>query len=366
MFNNFYKPSRIIHSSQYEKNKHKLKNKRILIVGGGETSHDIAIDLVNHTNHTIYVSIKNGQWFLGKILEANEAADLNYNRLSEFFRYKSTLRIYNFFQTEIWGYGGSGIKEWEPKLFYFDSYFTKGREIMTWISKGMIEPCSGITSIHGNKISFGNKEAEFDYIILSTGYKTSYLSNLLLNVNHDQFNYKHIFNTDDNTLSYCGFIRPVIGSIPMISELQAILISLVYSNKIKLINRNDQIKDIKCLYKNNIDRLKNIVSTYEYSDELATLIGNKPSFFNLFFTNHPLFWRTLIYPWTQYHYTITSKDKNLRQIAKEQINIINNSKGGRRLFRYTLMILFTIVYIIINRKYDLFIIALIIMYLQIK
>ena len=145
----------------------------------------------------------------------------------------------------MWGCGGSGIKEWVPKSFYGDSYFTKGREIMTWISKGIIEPCSSITSIHGNKISFGNKESEFDYIILSTGYKTSYLSNLIPKINQEQIHYKHIFHIYDNTLSYCGFIRPVIGSIPMICELQAILISKFYSNQIELESPVNQLKYIK-------------------------------------------------------------------------------------------------------------------------
>lgn len=353
IFKNFYNSNNIIHSSKYEKNKKKFKNKKLLIVGGGETSHDIAMDLVYHTNHKIYISIKNGQWFLSKILGSNEATDLNYSRLFEILRCKLTvqIRILMIVFVLMWGYGGSGIKEWQPKNLYGDSYFTKGREIMGWISKGVIEPCSGITSIKGKKICFHEKEDFFDYIILCTGYKTSYLSNLIPEINQEQIHYKHIFHTDDNTLSYCGFIRPIIGSIPMICELQAILISKFYSNQIELESPENQLKYTKYIEsKNKNRRLNNIVLPYEYCDELATIIGCKPQFIKLFFSDQILFWKILLYPWSQYHYTITSSDINIRNIAKEQINIINNSKSGKRLIIYTLLIIILFIFFLYNKN----------------
>ena len=153
----------------------------------------------------------------------------------------------------------------------------------------------------------------------------------------------------------------------MICELQAILISKFYSNQIELESPVNQLKYIKYIEsKNKNIRLNNIVIPYEYCDELATLIGCKPQFIKLLFSDQILFWKVLLYPWTQYHYTITSKDSKLRKIAEEQINIINNSKSGKRLINYTLSIIFFIIYLLMYRKYELLIIVLLIVYLQYK
>ena len=43
----FQNQDNIIHSHYYEQNKDKFKDKNILIIGGGETAHDIAVDLAN-------------------------------------------------------------------------------------------------------------------------------------------------------------------------------------------------------------------------------------------------------------------------------------------------------------------------------
>ena len=161
--------------------------RNILIIGGGETAHDIAVNLAN-ISKKVYMSIRNGQWFQGKLLGGNEPADLQFNRLMNLIWYKPYSNLIAWMNSQIWGYGGSGIKKWYPTSGYFDSFFTKGREIFLWISKGKIIPCGGITNIEKDMIYFDDKEENIDYIILCTGYENSHLKTLLPNVEFDKNN----------------------------------------------------------------------------------------------------------------------------------------------------------------------------------
>ena len=333
----FQNQDNIIHSHYYEQNKDKFKDKNILIIGGGETAHDIAVDLAN-ISKKVYMSIRNGQWFQGKLLGGNEPADLQFNRLMNLIWYKPYSNLISWMNSQIWGYGGSGIKKWYPTSGYFDSFFTKGREIFLWISKGKIIPCGGITNIEKDMIYFDDKEENIDYIILCTGYENSHLKTLLPNVEFDKNNFKLIFDPDDTSLSYCGFVRPVITSIPLICELQARLISKVYSEKIKLPKFCDMIIQIesdvskrKKIYAKDYERLKYIVNSYNYCDEIAILIGCKPNLWKLFFTNHNLWRMLVIFPWNQFQYTCTSTDDKVRKIAIERLEEIRDSHSGQRL-----------------------------------
>jgi len=350
VFNNFDK-NKIIHSHYYEQNKDKFKDKNILVVGGGETAHDIACDLSRISNK-VYVSIRNGQWFQGKIFSAYEPADLYFNRYMHFLSTIILQSFIGFVNELLWGTGGSGIKQWKPPSYsglsfttYSESTFTKGREILLWIAKGKVFPRKNILNIKNNTIYFENDKVKVDYIVLCTGYNISHLQKLLPNINYDKYKYKLIFDPDDTSLSYCGYIRPIITSLTLVAELQARLISKVYSNKIQLPNEKKMKQIItkdnkknKRKFKKNYNRLNYIINPYSYCDDIASLIGCKPNMFKLFFTNNKLWKNIFFYPWSQFHYTINSDNEKTRNISITQLNKNKNSICGKRLFFWSILV----------------------------
>jgi len=342
MYENFIDPNKIIHSHNFGIRREEIKDKKVLIIGGGEAAHDIACDL-SPNNEKIYMSIRNGQWFQEK-KEGEVLIDLLFNRFFKSVWCSPVAHIISYMKEYLWGRGGSSIKVWEPNTNYFNSFITKGREHLMWVAKGKIEPCGKVLKIDKNEILFNDKTVEVDYIILCTGYQNTHLVKLLPDINTDKRNYKLIFNQNDTSLSYCGFARPIITSLSSISELQARLISKVYSDVVSLPSKEEMIKD-KEQYNINInnERLNYLINPYIYSDEIADLIGCRPNLNKLFFTDHILWRQLFFYPWSHFHYTINSKDEKVRRISRENLCKLQKSITGKRLKGFTVFLLTLII-----------------------
>ena len=333
----------VIHSHYYEKNKEKFVGKKVLIIGGGETSNDMCDELAPKCD--LYMSIRNGQWFQGKWVGAGEPADLYFNRYMMYTWYPPLRNLVGFMNSFIWGKGGTGVPEWEPSVPYNQSFLTKGRECINWISKGKLTPCSGVTHIEGGTVYFKDKKIKPDIILLCTGYTNKHLKTLLPNGEGDLDAFKLIFNPNDISLSFCGFVRPTLGSLPMLAELQARLISKVYSEKVhlpsnmkKVIEEDNQWRDTQL--KISSSRLKYLVYYYLYCDQIAKLLGCKPNMFKLFFSDFILWARLFFDPWIHFHYNIDSKDERTRSIARHMIEKIGGWKLRFCAFSATLLFLF--------------------------
>ena len=287
-FKSFHKQQNIIHSHDYKLNKDKFIDKNILIVGGGETANDIAHELCPIAN--VSMSIRNGQWFQGKWAGGDEPADLYLNRFMTYVWYPPFRDWVGYLNQFYWGTGGSGIQEWKPSTPYNESFFTKGRECIGWIAKGKLKPFRNITHIEGKRVFFKDKFIEPDYIILCIGYNNKHLDKLFPNEEHKTDRFKLIFSPHDISLAFSGFVRPTLGSLPMIVELQARLISKVYSEKIFLPDKKNMIQTIENdnlfrdeKFKIHHKRLQYLVFYYIYCDQIANLLGCKPNLFKIFF-----------------------------------------------------------------------------------
>ena len=350
-YNNF--TGQIIHSDNYEKIQN-VKNKNILIVGGSDTSSDLAMELKNNNNVTI--SIKNGMWFQNRNFGAYEAADMLYNRIIDFFVKNIFSKKYvdnNTNPSNInniqfwWGERGSGIDIWQSKCDYLNSYYVKSSEIIDQISKGVIIPENGIRDIQQQNITFetGNTR-KYDIILFCTGYKPLSCINFLDKNIMNSEKYKHIFYPTDKSIMFVGYIRPYLTSIPMISEIQSRWIAKVISDKCLLpsveemekeIAKDDlnQSKEFPCSY----DRLKTIIDPYSYYNTIAKKIDAIPNYINLFFTNIFLFYKIMVGSWNQHVYRLNDESKTKQDIAIDNINKIYNSKGSKKI-EYMVIVLF--------------------------
>ena len=310
-----------------------LINKNIAVIGGSDTASDISVELSK--NNKVFMSISNGQWFQDRNAGAFEPADMFYNRFINFFTKKifSKNYVHNEFGTEpisvYWGAGGSGIKEWLPKCKYLNSYYNKSRDVIGYISKGKVIPKGKIIDVKNNSIKFINNEnyENIDIIIFATGYKALDCFYFIKNQKiKDLPKYKHIFYPNDTSISFIGFIRPYLTSIPMLTEMQSRYIAEVYSNNVKLPNKeqikkeliNDIIKQ-KDEFKCSSKRIPFLVDPYDYCDDIGEKINCKPNIHKYFFTDN-LLWKSIVLgSWNHYVYRLKDNDENKRKIAEEQL-----------------------------------------------
>ena len=125
------------------------------------------------------------------------------------------------------------------------TFLNKSSEVLHKVSFGQIIPKRKLKNINNKTVYFddGSKQ-EFDIIILCTGYKVNFP---FLNKKYRSEltdNYKFILNNKDPTLAYIGFVRPVLGSIPAIAEIQSVYVGKLFSKKINLENKLNRKKTI--------------------------------------------------------------------------------------------------------------------------
>ena len=90
-------------------------------------------------------------------------------------------------------------------------------------------------------------------------------------------------------LSFVGFCRPGVGSIPPLSEMQARYLALLHSGKTDLPPQLDMIRTIQeddlittSQYPRDARRIGSLCDFLRLLDSLATLIGCEAPYFNLF------------------------------------------------------------------------------------
>ena len=103
---------------------------------------------------------------------------------------------------------------------------------------------SGIASSDGSTVRFRDKSsAEFDAIVLCTGFSTEKLSLGDLQVKDGNVRnlYKHFLHPEhDGTAAFVGFVRPFSGGIPICAEMQARYFARLCSGKLAMPSNIDE------------------------------------------------------------------------------------------------------------------------------
>jgi dimethylaniline monooxygenase (N-oxide forming) len=313
------------HSISYKTPFHdQFINKRILVVGGGETGSDLAVELSATVAKRVYMSIREGQWFQSRIL-GQQPADVMYTMLTRIFGYYNNIFVRcwrRFFFVPMWGEGGTGIHEWKPNVTFLHGFINKSREVVDFVALNRVVPKRGIIKIDQQLITFDKEETpvEIDHILLSTGYQLLHPFFSHTDI-HDL--YKLVFASGTNgTLAFVGTARPVFGSIPALSELQARWAAAVFAGRCRLPTERVMARRRRAywerharLYPHDDKRLKQLVNLFEYTDVIGDELGVRVSVFYLFF-RHPSAWYHVYCasPWSPFLFRIgrlSSDDEKL-------------------------------------------------------
>ena len=165
------------------------------------------------------------------------------------------------------------------------------------VPKGAVLKCdeNTITFVDGSQV-------ECDLVIQSTGYTAnlSYLPDIFAKKGIRQ-RYKFIFDTEDPSVAFVGFVRPMVGSVTTIAEMQARLVASVFSGKVKLppLKERKEVvkKDVTFWsnhFKNSSQRIEGLVEAFTYLNDISKLAQLYPNYWSMFKSN-PRYWYTAFF-----------------------------------------------------------------------
>lgn len=337
-----------MHSHHYKYPLPEMRGQNILVIGGGESAADIANEVAGVANK-LYLSLRQGRWFLDRHNGARLPLDTRFSRRGRFLigDYGGNfvgMAIFDAMTSLTLGRGGHGLDEWLPQESVLRSFVNKSREVLQRVATGRVVPRKGVRAVEGRRVWFDGCEepADIDLIIYATGFQRQYPFLPEANPNGA---YKYVFDPADPTLAFAGTARPVFGSIPALAELQARWISAVFAGRCALPSPKAMQEEIekdrqrhRRLFPADHARLPNLVSHFEYADYIMEQLGVRPNYWKLFFTDNRR-WRVLIsVPWTAFEALLTDPEQG--QAAYENIYKIYAAKRKmKRLSLFKFMVL---------------------------
>ncbi|WAR30988.1 FMO5-like protein, partial [Mya arenaria] len=227
---------KIIHSHDY-KNSLSYEDKRVVIVGIGNSGGDAAVEL-SRVASQVFLSTRRGSWILNRVAEKGMPVDMCY--ISRFFNALQT-RFPGFIETmakkQLNNKVDLELYSLKPKHGPFAQHPTVNDDLPNRIICGSVKVKSNIEEITETGIKFddGTFEDDIDVLFLATGYTFGFpfLDKSVIEVENNKVElFKYMFPPDleHHTLAVIGFIQP-LGAIMPISELQCRLATRVFKGK---------------------------------------------------------------------------------------------------------------------------------------
>ncbi|KAM9435802.1 flavin-containing monooxygenase 5-like isoform 1-T2 [Clarias gariepinus] len=308
------------HSRDY-KTSDEWRNKRVVVIGIGNSGGDIAVELSRVTKQ-VFLSTRRGSWILNRVGTNGIPRDMAVNRI---FRMAQCILPFGFLCNmgekqinERFNHALYGLK---PKHRLFSQHPTVNDELPNRLISGTIKVKANVSEFRGSSIVFedGTVEDNIDLVVFATGYTFSFpfLQSHVLSVTDNKTRlYKYVFppGLEKSTLAIIGLIQP-LGAIMPLSEMQARWATRVFKGVSKLPSKSSMLKDIKmkedCMVKRYVTSHRHTIQVdyLPYIDELATQVGVRPNLLWLFLTDPGVGWRVLFGPSTPYQFRLCGPGK---------------------------------------------------------
>lgn len=304
------------HSKKY-KNASQYAGKRVLVVGGGESASDIALE-ISQVADQCWISLRESAGWVVPRKRGKYATDISTHRgvwdLPRHYGAYFTRRSIEIEKSkndplfDAVAMLNSRIPD--PKGIW-STYGTKTIALAEAIAHYNCKVVEEVTEVEeGGKhlvCADGMRLDDIDAVVFSTGYKniTNFMPEEYRQCDPRNL-YKHMIHKDmGESLCWIGVARPGFGSQFPIMEMQARYFALLCAGQLKLPDETAMTESIKQDYEDNIaqfgknaKRIRSLVDYFRYMDGLADIIGCKPPL-KEYFRRHPLIWLTIMYGPTQ-------------------------------------------------------------------
>lgn len=197
----------LLHASEY-RSPELFRDKRVLVVGCGNSGADIAVDAV-HSARSVDISVRRGYYFLPKFLMGKPV-----DTLGGKIRLPGRLKqlVDSLLVKAVMGKPSDyGLPD--PDYRMYESHPVINSLILHHLGHGDIKARGDIESVEGHTVRFANGEsADYDMILMATGYALHYPF-----VDRSHLNwpeqagapslYLNVFNPDQPTLLVMGMVE---------------------------------------------------------------------------------------------------------------------------------------------------------------
>uniref|UniRef100_A0AAR2ITE0 Flavin-containing monooxygenase n=1 Tax=Pygocentrus nattereri TaxID=42514 RepID=A0AAR2ITE0_PYGNA len=304
-----------LHSRDY-KTPEEWRNKRVVVIGIGNSGGDIAVELSRMTKQ-VFLSTRRGSWILNRVGPNGVPIDMFFNRASQMMRHILPLSVISSLGekrlNQRFNHALFGL---QPKHRLTSQHPMVNDELPNRILSGTVLVKPNVCEFRGSSVIFedGTVEDNIDLVVFATGYTFSFpfLPDHVISVTGNKTSlYKHIFppGLERSTLAVIGLIQP-LGAIMPISEMQARWATRVFKGLLKLPSMKTMLKDIKAkeetMAKRYVASQRHTIQVdyLPYMDELAMQVGVRPNLLWLFLTDPILGWRVMFGPTTPYQYRL--------------------------------------------------------------
>lgn len=220
----------LLHSHLYKSNK-PFYEKRVLVVGAGNSGCDCAVEISRVARYTA-ISLRNPQYIIPKFFLGQPTDTFNKGMtwLPSFIA--NPLRRFALF-IQVGRYKDYGLPE--PNFAVTKVHPTLNSELLYKIRHGKVTPRAGIKKIENKEVFFNDgKQETFDTIIAATGYKISFPFFHKELINWEEGNsvplYLRMFHPSYKNLIFIGLFQPQ-GAVWPLSDYQAQLAAKYISQK---------------------------------------------------------------------------------------------------------------------------------------
>jgi len=160
---------RVMHSSEY-RSPRQLQDRRVLVIGCGNSGADIAVDAVHHAA-SVDLSVRRGYYFVPKFL-FGKPTDTIGGRLRLPRRLKQ--RLDSALIRAVMGRPSDyGLPD--PDYRMYESHPVMNSLVLHHLGHGDITPRRDVASVEGETVTFTDGErADYDVVLLATGYRLHY------------------------------------------------------------------------------------------------------------------------------------------------------------------------------------------------
>jgi cation diffusion facilitator CzcD-associated flavoprotein CzcO len=222
-----------LHSHAF-KNNHPFKGKRVLVVGGGNSGCDCAVEC-SRVSDAVYISMRRPHYIIPKFMMGRPTDTFN-NTLKYIPGFLADRLRKQSLRLQMGDYEAYGLRT--PNFPITSDHPTVNSELLYMLRHGKVKPKPGIREIQGKEVTFSDGTSiEVDVIIGATGYKiaTPFLDPDILDYSDaDRIElYLRMFHPTQPGLIFIGLVQPQ-GAIWPLSEAQGALVVRYIQGKWKL------------------------------------------------------------------------------------------------------------------------------------
>ncbi|MEV6525387.1 NAD(P)-binding domain-containing protein [Longispora sp. NPDC051575] len=210
----------VIHAGSY-KDAAVLRGKKVLVVGGGNTGCDIAVEAAQQAA-ACWHSTRRGYWYAPKYVfgrpadQVNDGAQWLPLRLRQ-WAFHRVLRLTVGDLTRF------GLRKPDHKVY--ETHPIVNSQLVYYVGHGAITPVHDVKRFNARTVEFEDgTEAEPDLVVLATGYapRFEFLDPGILGANPPRL-WLHMFAPRHPTLAVAGLVQPDSGQFPLVHwQTQAI------------------------------------------------------------------------------------------------------------------------------------------------